>query len=148
MNPRRELKSKKAIMGEALPPNIQELVARWIKNNPNTLWLINWIKANHQEQWHKLKNRIGPQAPKTDQWLDLTTKNWPARNQWQKSIKWTAIRNLPLRQNIKSTNLYTTLYVNDNEETEEYEQTIDAPTQATEETNMHGQTQWTIDTII
>jgi hypothetical protein len=47
-------------MGEALPPNIQELVKWHITNEPNMLQLINQIKADHQEQRCKLKNRIMP----------------------------------------------------------------------------------------
>ena len=47
---------------EALPRNIQDIIAQQIVNNPNTLQLIDWIKADHQEQRHKLKNWVLPWA--------------------------------------------------------------------------------------
>jgi|SRR6266850_4160152 len=48
--------------GEALPPTIQCIVAQRITNNPNGLQLINRIKADHQEQRRKLKNRVSPRS--------------------------------------------------------------------------------------
>src|SRR6266850_1983930 len=47
---------------EALPQNIQDIVAQRIANNPNSLRLIDRVKANHQEQSRKLKNHILPQG--------------------------------------------------------------------------------------
>ena len=47
---------------KALPINIQNIIMQRIANSPNTLRLINQIKADHQEQRHKLKNQISSQA--------------------------------------------------------------------------------------
>jgi len=47
--------------GETLPPNIQDIVAQRIANSPNSLRLIDRVKADHREQRRKLKNQIVPQ---------------------------------------------------------------------------------------
>jgi hypothetical protein len=45
-------------MGEALPSSIQAIVANCINQHDNLLHLIDRIKADHEEQRRKLKNRI------------------------------------------------------------------------------------------
>jgi len=43
---------------ETLPQTIQDIVAQRIANNPNSLRLIDRVKADHQEQRRKLKNQV------------------------------------------------------------------------------------------
>jgi len=47
--------------GEALPPAIKDIVVQRIANSPNSLRLIDRVKADHREQRHKFKNHIVPQ---------------------------------------------------------------------------------------
>src|SRR6267142_5348730 len=46
--------------GKALLPTIQHIIKQCIANNPNKLQLIDRLKADHQEQKHKLRNRVSP----------------------------------------------------------------------------------------
>jgi hypothetical protein len=134
-------------MGEALPPSFQEIVARCIINKPNAPWLIDWIKADHQEQRRKLKNRIAPLIPRTSEWLDLSTRNKPATSQWTKSIAWITPTTKPTEEITRYINPYSVLKISKMEDNDE--QTTNAPgTQQTTHGTRNGQNSLTINTII
>ena len=111
-------------MGKALSPNFQEIVTRCITNKPNTLRLIDQIKADHQEQRCKLKNRIAPSAPWTSEWLDLGTRNKPAMDQWNKSIVQTIPNNQTAKGITWNTNPYSVLDINKMKDNDEQEANI------------------------
>jgi hypothetical protein len=115
---RRKTKTE-TTMGEALPPNIQEIVARCIRNKPNALQLIDWIKADHQEQRRKLKNRIAPPILQTSKWLDLSTRNKPATSQWTKSTAWITPITQPTEEITWHTNPYSVLEIGKMEDDDE-----------------------------
>jgi hypothetical protein len=71
-------------MGEALPSSIQAIVANRINNSNNSLRLIDRLKADHEEQRRKLKNRITPRRI----YRELTPPtNRPATYEWQNNGK-------------------------------------------------------------
>jgi hypothetical protein len=71
-------------MGEALPSSIQAIVANRINNNDNSLRLIDRIKADHEEQRWKLKNRITSRQIYRE---PTPPTNRPATREWQNNGK-------------------------------------------------------------
>jgi hypothetical protein len=106
-------------MGEALPSSIQAIVTNRINNSNNSLRLIDRLKADHEEQRRKLKNRITPRRIYHE---PASPTNRPATYEWQNNGKLLqktteVIRNVPT-----SINRFSALEIEEAEEEPEEEE--------------------------
>jgi hypothetical protein len=114
-------------MGEALPSSIQAIVANRINNSNNSLRLIDRIKADHEEQRRKLKNRINSRRVYRE---STPPMNKPAIREWQNNGKPPQKRAEVTKNALTMTNQFSALEIEeaDEEEPEEEEDECLPPT--------------------
>jgi len=106
-------------MGEALPSSIQAIVANRINNSNNSLRLIDRLKADHEEQRRKLKNRITPQRIHRE---PTTLTNRPAIREWQNNGNLLQKNTEVAKSTLAITNRFSTLEIEEAEEEPEEEE--------------------------
>jgi hypothetical protein len=106
-------------MGEALPSSIQAIVANRINNSNNSLCLIDRIKADHEEQRRKLKNRIISRQVYHE---PTSSMNKPATREWQHNGKSPQKKTDAAKDILSTTNRYSTLEIDETEEEPEEEE--------------------------
>jgi hypothetical protein len=105
-------------MGEALPSSIQAIVANRINNSNNSLRLIDRLKADHEEQRRKLKNRITPRRI----YRELASPtNRPATREWQNNGKLPQKNTEVTRSTLAIMNRFSALEIEEAEEEPEEE---------------------------
>jgi hypothetical protein len=106
-------------MGEALPSSIQTIVANRINNNNNSLCLVNRIKADHEEQRRKLKNRITSRRIYRE---PASPTNRPATYEWQNNGKLPQKKTEVTKSVPTSINRFSALEIEEAEEEPEEEE--------------------------
>jgi hypothetical protein len=106
-------------MGEALPSSIQAIVANRINNSDNSLHLIDRIKANHEEQRRKLKNRITSRHVYRE---PTSPMNRPATREWQHNGKSPQRNTEATKNTLTTTNRFSALEIEEAEEEPEEEE--------------------------
>jgi hypothetical protein len=113
-------------MGEALPSSIQAIVANRINNHDNSLRLIDRIKADHEEQRQKLKNRITSQRIYHEPTNPI---NKSATREWQHNNKHPQRKTEAAKSASTSVNRFSALEIEEvEEEPEEEEDECPPPT--------------------
>jgi hypothetical protein len=113
-------------MEEALPSSIQAIVANRINNSNNSLRLIDRIKADHEEQRRKLKNRITSRRIYREPTIPM---NKPATPEWQNNGKLLQKKTEVIKNTLTSTNQFSVLEIEEAEgEPEEGEGEYPPPT--------------------
>jgi hypothetical protein len=123
-------------MGEALPSSIQAIVANRINNSDNSLRLIDRIKADHEEQLRKLKNRITSRRIYRE---PIPPINRPATREWQNNGKRPQKKTEVVRGTPVLANRFSALEIEEaeeepEEEEDEYLPPTKTPTRFTHET--------------
>jgi hypothetical protein len=122
-------------MGEVLPSSIQAIVANHINNSDNSLRLIDRIKADHEEQRWKLKDRITLRRIYREPTPPL---NKPATREWQNNGKSPQRKTEVVKSTPTLANRFSTLEIEEAEEEPEEEDkhplTTKAPAPFTYET--------------
>jgi hypothetical protein len=123
-------------MGEALPPSIQAIVANRINNSDNSLRLIDRIKADHEEQRRKLKNRITSRRVYRE---PISPMSRPATYEWQNNgkhpqTKTEVVKSIPIPVNRFSALEIEEAEEEPEEEEDEYPPSAKTPTPFTHET--------------
>jgi hypothetical protein len=106
-------------MGEALPSSIQAIVANHINNSNNSLRLIDRIKADHEEQQRKLKNRIISRQVYHE---STSPMNRPATHEWQHNGKSPQRNTEATKNTLTTTNRFSALEIDEAEEEAEEEE--------------------------
>jgi hypothetical protein len=123
-------------MGEALPSSIQAIVANRINNSNNLLRLIDRLKADHEEQRRKLKNRITPRRIYRE---SASPTNRPATREWQNNGNLPQTNTEVAKNTLATTNRFSALETEEaeeepEEEEDEYLPPAKTPTPFTHET--------------
>jgi hypothetical protein len=113
-------------MGEALPSSIQAIVTNRINNSDNSLHLIDRIKADHEEQRRKLRNRITLRQIYREPTIPT---NRPATHEWQNNGRLPQKKTEVTKGVSTSTNPFSVLEIEEtDEEPEEEENECPPPT--------------------
>jgi hypothetical protein len=106
-------------MEEVLPSSIQAIVTNRINNSNNSLRLVDRIKADHEEQRRKLKNRITSRRVYRE---PISPMNKPATRKWQHNGKSLQRNTETTKNTLTMTNQFSVLEIEGTDEEPEEEE--------------------------